>query len=107
MRQQGKGVSVIGKLKGRRVLSTGASSAAGLFGCAGMSAYSATKGAMHAYTQALRVEAMEQGVHVCEVLPISVRTPFFDNAKTGTYRPTGIVLTPETVARSIVRCLAS
>ena len=77
------------------------------FGCAGMSAYSATKGAVHAYTQALRIEARRVGVHVTEILPISVQTPFFDNARAGTYRPRGIVITAEHVAQSIVRCIAS
>jgi short-subunit dehydrogenase len=80
------------------------SSAAGQFGCANMSTYSATKGAVHAYTQALRVEARVHGVWVSEVVPISVRTPFFERARGKAYRPLGVVLTPERVAQSIVKC---
>src|SRR5579871_1658085 len=83
------------------------SSATAYFGCANMSAYSAAKGAVHTYTQALRGEALEMGIHVSEILPISVQTPFFDNVKEGKYRPRGVVLTVEAVAKSIVRCLAA
>lgn len=80
------------------------SSAAGRFGSPGIGIYSATKGAVHAFTQALRVEASIYPVSVSEVLPISVRTRFFDNVQGKTYRPSGVVLTPDAVARSIVRC---
>jgi len=79
------------------------SSAAGCFGSPTISAYSATKGAVHTFTQALRIEAREYGVLVGEVLPISVQTRFFDSVKGEKYRPQGRVLTAETVARSIVR----
>src|SRR5581483_5068861 len=65
------------------------------------------KGAVHAYTHALRMEARAYGVHVSEVLPISVRTRFFQNVKGEKYRPSGIVLTSEQVADSIVRCAAA
>src|SRR5207248_8264159 len=80
------------------------SSAAGRFGSPTISAYSATKGAVHAFTQALRIEARVHGVYVSEVLPISVQTKFFDNVKGEKYQPTGVVLPPETVAQSILRC---
>ncbi len=83
------------------------SSAAGQFGCANMSSYSASKGAVHAYTQALRVEARVHNVFVSEVVPISVRTPFFDRARGKAYRPLGVVITAEQVANSIVRCACS
>jgi uncharacterized protein len=83
------------------------SSAAARFGSAGVSAYSATKGAAHAYTQALRTEASVYGIHVTEVLPISVRTKFFDNVHGEKYAPSGIVLTAERVAQTIVRCARS
>ena len=83
------------------------SSAAGQFGSAGFSAYAANKGAVHTYTQALRVEALAKGIYVSEVVPISVRTPFFDNVRGKSYRPLGVVLTPEAVARSIVHCAQS
>ena len=83
------------------------SSAAAQFGCARFSAYSASKAALRAYTQALRVEARVKGVAVTEVIPISVRTPFFDNVKGKAYQPVGVVITPEQVAICIVRCAAS
>ena len=80
------------------------SSAAGLLGSPGVSAYSASKGACHAFTQALRMEARAYGILVSEVLPISVRTKFFDNVEGEKYEPGGVVLTKEQVAASIVRC---
>jgi uncharacterized protein len=83
------------------------SSAAGRFGSAGVSAYSATKGAAHTFTQALRTEASVYNVSVSEVLPISVQTKFFENVQGKQYKPSGIVLTTESVARSIVRCAQS
>lgn len=78
-------------------------SAAGRFGSPTVAAYSASKGAVHAYTQALRIEASVYNIHVSEVLPISVRTRFFDSVKGEKYMPEGVVLTPEWVADSIVR----
>jgi short-subunit dehydrogenase len=78
------------------------SSAAGQFGCAGMSAYSASKGAVHAFTQALRVEARMHDVFVSEIVPISVRTAFFNNVRGKAYKPLGVVITPEKVANCIV-----
>lgn len=83
------------------------SSAAGQLGCANVSAYSASKGAVHSFTQALRVEARSSGIKVSEIVPISVRTPFFTNVRGKSYKPMGIVLTPEAVANSIVRCAFS
>ena len=82
------------------------SSAAGLMGSPGVSAYSASKGACHAFTQALRMEARAYGIWVSEILPISVRTKFFDNLEGDKYQPGGIVLTKERVAESILKCAA-
>lgn len=79
------------------------SSAAGVFGSPHISAYSATKGAVHAFTQALRLEAGEYGIHVSEVLPISVKTRFFEASRGEKYQPHGRVQTSEMVARCIVR----
>jgi len=83
------------------------SSAAARFGGPTISAYSATKGAVHAYTQALRIEAAVYGIAVTEILPISVRTRFFDNMRGERSQPSGVVLTPEMVAQSILRCAAA
>lgn len=67
-----------------------------------MSCYGASKGAMHCFSQALRLEAAPLGVAVTEILPISVSTEFFDRAG---YKPEGLVQTPETIARLVARCL--
>ncbi len=83
------------------------SSAAALFGSPTVSAYSATKGAVHAYTMALRTEASLYGVFVSEVLPVSVRTRFFESVQGEKYRPTGVMLTSEKVAQSLVQCAAA
>ncbi len=91
----------------RRGVIINVSSAAGQLGSPGVSAYSATKGACHAYTQALRMEAKAYGVFVSEVLPISVKTKFFHHAEGKKYEPSGVVLTSEKVADSLVRCAAS
>ncbi len=80
-------------------------SAAARLGSPGISAYSATKGAVHTFTQALRMEADACGVQVCECLPISVRTRFFDSARGSRYSPGGVVLTPERVAHSICNAI--
>lgn len=75
----------------------------------GLSVYGATKAAMHSFGQALRVEAREHGVRVTEILPMSVRTPFFQaatNRSGHAYRPGGgLVTTPEAVAAQILRAV--
>jgi hypothetical protein len=83
------------------------SSAAALFGSPSVSAYSASKGAVHAFSMALRTEASLFGVYVSEVLPVSVRTRFFDSVQGEKYHPSGVMLTSEKVALSIVQCAAS
>jgi short-subunit dehydrogenase len=83
------------------------SSAAARRGLPGMSAYAATKGALHGFTQSLRLEARRHGVSVTEVLPISVRTGFFSaaaNRSARPYSPSGRIQTPEYVADRIVAC---
>jgi short-subunit dehydrogenase len=77
-------------------------SAAARRSLARIGAYGASKAALHAFTQTLRLEAAAQGVTVGEVLPISVRTPFF--ARAG-YRPRGLTQSPEQVAEHILGCL--
>jgi 2,3-dihydro-2,3-dihydroxybenzoate dehydrogenase len=83
------------------------SSASARRGLPGLGAYTATKGALHTFTQALRLEARRHGVAVSEVLPISTRTRFFDaatNRAARPYSPSGWVQTPEYVAGRIVVC---
>jgi short-subunit dehydrogenase len=75
----------------------------------GLSVYGATKAAMHSFCQALRIEAREKGVSVTEMLPMSVRTPFFQAASNRSghaYRPGGALMTtPEALARRILRAV--
>lgn len=74
----------------------------------GLGIYAATKAAMHAFSQALRVEGKAAGVHVTEILPMSVRTPFFRNARNHAARPyeAGFWSTsPERVAACILRAI--
>ncbi len=95
-------LQIMGRRKSGRILNV--SSAAARFGAAGVSAYSATKGAVHAYSQAVRPEAAKLGIHVTEILPISVKTPFFDSGRGEKYRPEGVVITPERVAECLLKC---
>jgi short-subunit dehydrogenase len=82
------------------------SSCAARRGLPGMSTYASTKAAMHVFTQALRVEGMGCGVHVTEVLPMTVRTAFFENAVNrshGAYESSGFGVTAERVAELVWR----
>ena len=90
MKQQGRGHIInISSASARRSL-------------AHMSCYGATKGAVHCFSQALRLEVAPLGIAVTEILPISVRTDFFDRAG---YQPKGLVQTPETIAALIERAI--
>ncbi len=70
-------------------------------------AYAATKFALTGLTQSLRAELTGSGVTASLILPGTTRTEFFRAARVRTARyqsrPRGIVQTPETVARAIVR----
>ena len=82
------------------------SSAAARRALPGLSAYSSTKAAMHAFSQALRIEGKCVGVHVSELLPMSVKTPFFENAQNKSdkaYEVPSLSTTPERVANQIFR----
>lgn len=84
------------------------SSASARRGLARMSAYAPTKGALHVFSQVLRLEAARHGVKVTEILPISVRTDFFavaENRTDRSYAPRGLVHTPEQLAVCIHRAL--
>src|SRR5258706_8538183 len=72
-----------------------------------LNAYTASKGALHAFTQSLRIEARPLGVQVSEVLPISTDTGFFEKATNlheADYGPGGKMHSAEQVAKLIVRC---
>ena len=79
------------------------SSASGRFGSPGITAYSASKGAMHTLTQGLRCELWHTGIKVSEVIPISVKTAFFDKTQGSKYDSVGVMLTPEQVGKSVVK----
>jgi uncharacterized protein len=72
-------------------------------------AYSATKFALTALTRALRMELSGSGVTASLVLPVNVRTGFFEAASTGEadYKPNppGAMHSPASVARTIVRAV--
>ncbi|OGO52863.1 MAG: hypothetical protein A2148_05670 [Chloroflexi bacterium RBG_16_68_14] len=85
------------------------SSAAGRIAFPGIGAYSASKAAVIALTEALRAEEAEAGtgVRVSAVLPIGTRTGFFESARLieGTpVGPHGPTQSAEQVARRIVAC---
>lgn len=74
----------------------------------GMSVYASTKAAMHSFSQALRIEAAASGVHVSELLPMSVRTRFFESATNRArkpYAPGWKAHTPEEIAGQVLRAL--
>jgi short-subunit dehydrogenase len=82
------------------------SSAAARRGLPGMATYASTKAAMHVFSQALRVEGMGCGVHVTEVLPMTVRTPFFEHAMNrskGAYEGSSFSVTADRVAELVWR----
>jgi short-subunit dehydrogenase len=84
------------------------SSTAARRGLPGMGIYASTKAAMHTFTQALRVEGRASGVHVVEILPMSVRTPFFNNAVNRSpqaYESGSFVISPEMVAKRILKAI--
>ena len=81
------------------------SSASGRRALPGMSVYACTKAAMHALSQAMRVEARASGVRVVEILPMTVRTPFFEqavNRSRKSYAYGGWSITPEALAEKIL-----
>jgi short-subunit dehydrogenase len=74
----------------------------------GMSVYASTKAALHSFSQALRIEAAGTGVYVTELLPMSVRTRFFQSATNRAdkpYAPGWKAHTPEEIAGQILRAL--
>ncbi len=82
------------------------SSALGHVAMPGMGAYSATKFALRALTNALRVEVKPFGIHVLGVYPGQVRTPFPQNAlgdAAGHFREWRGGISAERCARAIVR----
>ncbi len=67
---------------GATILST--SSAAGIYGAAGLSVYSATKFAVRALTEALDLEFASYGIRVRDLMPSFIDTPLLDTIAPGT-----------------------
>jgi short-subunit dehydrogenase len=80
----------------------GVSSLASYKGLPGAAAYCASKSAVSAYLEALRIEAGPKGVAVTTVCPGFVRTPMVANNPA--YMP--LIVSPEEAARRILRALA-
>lgn len=83
------------------------SSASAKRGLPRLNAYTASKGAVHTFTQSLRMEARPLGVAVSEVLPISTATRFFEAAENRAgvpYQAGGLIQSADYVAEQIVRC---
>jgi short-subunit dehydrogenase len=73
-----------------------------------LSAYCAAKHGILGFTESLRLELAGTGVHVVDVLPASINTPFFDNARSGyAGHPRSVppFYEPEVVARAIAAVL--
>lgn len=97
----------LGSMAGRGGHVINVSSASAKHGLPRLNAYTASKAAVHTFTQSLRLEARPLGVEVSEVLPVSTATRFFNAAQNRAgipYRAGGVIQTAEHVARCIVRC---
>ncbi|MBI4209348.1 MAG: SDR family NAD(P)-dependent oxidoreductase [Deltaproteobacteria bacterium] len=71
------------------------------------SGYCASKFALLALNDALRMELHGTGIQVSIVLPAATETEFFETASRlsgRTFRPVGMVQSAQTVAQSIIRC---
>ncbi len=93
--------------EGSSIINTG--SETGLFGSPGLLDYSATKGAIHAFTKALASNLVSRGIRVNAVAPGPVWTPFnpadkpaAEVAKFGADNPMGRAAQPEEVAPAYV-----
>lgn len=94
MRRQGSGVIVM------------VSSIVAKRGAPNASAYSAAKGAIDGFTQALRAELIGTGIYAATVYPPAVDTPIYDASRTKfdvKPRPTPPVMDAELVAKGIAK----
>ncbi|MEN8720010.1 MAG: SDR family oxidoreductase [Oceanococcaceae bacterium] len=79
-------------------------SASALYGAPSVATYSASKFAVRALTEALRIEWAADGITVCDLMPIFVRTAMVDNmTKVQATIKLGVHITPEQVANTILR----
>jgi hypothetical protein len=79
------------------------------FGVPGISAYCATKYAMLGFSEGLKHELYGTNVGITVVSPIMVKTNLFDHPsfENFTKQATGISLSPETVAKAVVKAASS
>jgi short-subunit dehydrogenase len=83
-------------------------SMAGKIGSAKSTAYTATKHAVLGFTNSLRMELREHGIHVSAVNPGPIDTPFFELADpSGAYvkNVSWFMMKPEYVVQSIIRVM--
>ena len=100
------GHAYLAKTPGSCLLNTASASA--IYGSAGLAAYSATKFAVRALTEALDGEWHADGIKVRDIVPGFIETPLLDGGVSGTNRTiretvaeAGLELTPaETVAQA-------
>ncbi len=79
-------------------------SASALYGAASVATYSASKFAVRGLTEALQVEWHAAGIHVCDLMPIFVRTAMVDSmTRVQSTKTLGVHLTPETVAATVLK----
>lgn len=81
------------------------SSVVGLTGQAYVSAYATAKFAIRGFSASLRQELLGSGIHVCDLLPASIDTPFFQHAANLTGRaikPVEPITNVEEVAEAIL-----
>ncbi|NIK76069.1 hypothetical protein FHS15_001176 [Paenibacillus castaneae] len=83
-------------------------SMAGKIGSSKSTSYSATKHAVLGFTNALRMELREKGIHVSAINPGPIDTPFFSLADpSGTYvkNVNWFMMKPQYVVKSIIRVM--
>jgi short-subunit dehydrogenase len=88
-------------------------SLSGKFGVPRLSAYSASKHALHGFFESLRAEVAGKGIRITIVIPGIIRTPITVNALTGDGTPHGKMtelhekgMSPEACAERIIRAVA-
>jgi NADP-dependent 3-hydroxy acid dehydrogenase YdfG len=99
MRQRNRGHIVnIGSIAGTRPYATG-------------TLYSASKHAVHGFSESLRLDYVDTGIRVTEIMPGMVKTDFAFNRSGDAagaqrfYRDFGVCLDPDDVARSVIFAL--
>ena len=92
-----------GMLSRKRGRIVNVASLAGRFGLPGAAVYSATKFGVVGFTEALREEYRDSGVHIASVLPSKVLTELSSGTNEGRLIP---AVTPEQVADGIITALS-